>query len=270
MHTPSIGSKWCLALGLSLARLGGVASGLAGAQAHAQEAPAAGAAVEPAAPAVLDWSALRPADQAENNPFAKLSDAQLSALGEIVFIHRHASAGNTLNDTASARIADLVARLAAQGLDATALLVQRDALMAQRRRLAETPDSSLDGREVLMHGYLVPAAAEGQGVADYLFVPYPNACSHAPLPAVNQIVRLAVDPALAGQVRSDLPVRVSGRLKVQPREQRLWVADGALLVRSAYTLQAATVSLRQGPRAFEPVTDASAPKTFAPPLHLPR
>ena len=204
-----------------------------------------------AQPVALDWSELRPAEVAEVNPFSELSDAQLVALGDIVLSRTLEARGQVQGPEARARRAELVARLASEGLDADALLQQREQLMAQRRSIAETPVAALQGRRVQLTGYLVPASADGRSVTEYLLVPWAGACSHTPQPPMNQIVRVSVSGQGMAAVDGNVIVSVTGTLDVQPSEQGLVLADGALIVRSAYSMTSATVGILT-PRASAP------------------
>jgi uncharacterized protein len=201
-----------------------------------------------ASPVALAWEDLRPATAKAYDPFAALGDAQLEALSELVLSRTLASRGLASSAAATARRAELVARLTKDGLDVESLLKQRERLIAERRSAAETPVPSLQGRLVQITGYLIPAAATPRphGVAEYLLVPSAGACSHTPAPPVNQIVRVRADagalPYDALTLQSAGPLTITGTLLVQFQEQQLFLADGMVAVRSAYAIHRATIS----------------------------
>jgi hypothetical protein len=210
-----------------------------------------------AEPAALAWSDLRPAEVAEVNPFAQLNDAQLVALGEIVFSRTLESRGHAIGDAGRAKRDALTAQLTRDGLDVETLLKQREQLIAQRRDAAETPVAAWQGRTVRLTGYLVPASADGRGVTDYLLVPWAGACSHTPPPPMNQIVRVRAEalalPHEDAVARSGTPLTLTGTMEVRPVEQMLFFADGMVPIRSAYALQGAAV-------ADGPAREASHPR----------
>ncbi len=112
--------------------------------------------------------------------------------------------------------------------------------MTQRREQAETAVLSLHGQNVQLQGYLVPVAVEPPVNNHYLFVPWAGACSTPP-PPMNQIIRLQAAPSAEVLGSLQEPVLVSGLLRVQTQEQRLFLADGQLMLRSAYALDAAVI-----------------------------
>ena len=76
----------------------------------------------------------------------------------------------------------LTAELAAQGVDADALLARREEVRDKRMARATATDDNLDGKSVRIPGYVLPLEFEDTGVTAFLLVPYVGACIHAPPP----------------------------------------------------------------------------------------
>jgi hypothetical protein len=202
----------------------------------------------------IDWADLRPPAAAEDNPFAKMTDAQLEALRQVVLDRLMRQRGLQVSDALERATAERVAQLAAQGIDADAVLAQRDALIARRRATDDTGVAALDGQAIRLGGYLLPAELKDNQVIEFLLVPWVGACSHTPPPPANQSVR--VRPAQPYALsRTYEPVWVSGVLRLRPQEKSVFVVDGEMAVRSVYAIDDAAVFSAR-PRAAGP---AAAP-----------
>jgi hypothetical protein len=193
------------------------------------------AATPAAAIDTLDWNSLRPASAAADNPFERLTLQQTDWITEIARGQLLQARGLPLDAEATARQVALSAALAAEGLDAEALLRQRDVLIAQRRSAAQAPMQAVAGREVRLVGHLLPASADGATVTDWLFVPWGAACSHTPPPA-NQIVRIPAQDLADVDRHGPTLLVLTGRIEVREQESRLRFVDGVLPLRSAYVI----------------------------------
>jgi hypothetical protein len=183
----------------------------------------------------LDWHSLRPAAAPADNPFERLTPQQTDWITEIALGRLMQARGRPVSAEAAARQAALADTLAAEGLDAEQLLLQRDALIAQRRAAAQAPVPAVAGREVRLVGHLVPASADGATVTDWLFVPWAGACSHTALPA-NQIVRIPAKDLAEADRHGTQPLVLTGWIDVHEQESQLRLVDGELLLRSAYVV----------------------------------
>lgn len=104
------------------------------------------------------------------------------------------------------------------------------AVMYSRNTVAE-----LDGREILLGGYLVPLELDAQGRSfEFFLVPYPGACIHVPPPPPNQIILVRYPKGVAIE---DIyaPFWVTGTLKIDDVSNPL--AD------AVYSLEAKRVEL---------------------------
>ena len=91
-----------------------------------------------------------------------------------------------------------------------------------RRELEMAPVvESLNNTMVKLSGFLVALDAQGQGVSEFLLVPYYGACIHVPPPPSNQIVlvRTGAKPYRFKQLFET--VQVTGRLKTEFRQHKL-------------------------------------------------
>jgi uncharacterized protein len=96
---------------------------------------------------------------------------------------------------------------------------------------------ALDGKRVLIGGYVVPLSFDSTRVTDFLLVPFVGACIHVPPPPANQIVYVKVEQGFDVKGTFD-PVWVTGMLKVTPTFTGL--AD------AGYSLEAEKVEPRPG------------------------
>jgi len=181
------------------------------------------------------WESLRPAAPYVDNPFERLTPQQIDRITEIALGRLMQARGRPVGPDTVARHAALSAALAADGLDAEALLRRRDALIAQRHAAAHEPVPAVAGRDVRLVGYLVPASADGATVTDWLFVPWAGTCSHTALPA-NQVVRIPAPDLADADRHGSQPLVLTGRIDVLEQASRLRLVDGELLVRSAYVV----------------------------------
>jgi hypothetical protein len=220
---------------------------------------AASPAISPAqASGALDWQSLRPAAAAADNPFARLTPQQTDWITEIALARLMQARGRPASNEVTARQAALSAALASEGLDAEALLRQRDALIEKRKAAAQTPVPAVAGRAVRLAGYLVPASADGATVTDWLFVPWAAVCSHTPMPA-NQIVRIPAKDLPEAHRYGMQPLVLTGRINVHEQQSRLRLVDGELPLRSAYVVADPTIHPQQSLATFSERTGAPSP-----------
>jgi hypothetical protein len=118
------------------------------------------------------------------------------------------------------------------------------ATRARYRQMREVLDAApaepaLEGRKVRIAGYVVPLDARGQGLSEFLLVPYFGACIHSPAPPANQVIHVvAAGPAVQG-LRTMDAVWVRGALSV--------VRHDAAVAASGYRLAAASTERYEEP-----------------------
>jgi hypothetical protein len=196
-----------------------------------------------AAPHLLEWDALQPrAAKPLDDPFASLSEEQLDSLRELVRARMLAALGVPVTDAGRVKQADLTRQLEAQGVAIEPLLAQREAIIEQRRREAETGVAALDGAEIELSGYLLPVGMNGARTDEFLLVAGPGSCSHAQPPPANRVVHVRVPQPLAVTAQYT-PATVRGTLRVDPQSTLVFVVDGDREVGSTYALHHAVVTL---------------------------
>ena len=214
--------------------------------------PAVAAFAQPPAPEAparavraIGWRDLRPLPGEDvDDPFAAMPDEQIEMLRLLVRAGVLEARGFPVTDDARRWRADLERKLAAQGVDADALLAQRDAIISGRRAAAEAGVASLDGQDIRLAGYLLPVAILGGRVIEFLLVPAPGACSHASQPPPNQLVR--VRPAQPQPATGPYaPASIRGTLHLRLEERSVHAIDGEITVTSTYAIDDATIVAAQ-------------------------
>jgi len=130
------------------------------------------------------------------------------------------------------------------GQDVEALLSQRWEVAKKRRTAGMATNPVLDGAEVTLSGYLIPAPKTVDGKYFGYVVPQVGMCSHLPAPSPNKLVRVRLLDDPQGQSLY-VPVRVSGRLRVEPSDATIFILDGEVRMLSRWTLDASTVDRRE-------------------------
>lgn len=98
----------------------------------------------------------------------------------------------------------------------------------------------LDGRYVLLPGYVVPLEFSDSRIIEFLLVPWVGACIHKPPPPANQIVHVRFDQGL--EVPDDsAPFWVQGWMSVESTKKGLFLVDGSADVDVGYALRASAV-----------------------------
>ncbi len=81
-------------------------------------------------------------------------------------------------------------------------------------------NTSLDGTDVKLPGYIVPLESGSEGVSSFILVPYVGACIHVPPPPPNQLVFVTTGTPWPSDSLWD-PVWVTGRLSAKPRSTEI-------------------------------------------------
>jgi len=196
-----------------------------------------------AAPRLLEWDAMQPPPAKPlEDPFASLGEEQLDSLRELVRARMLAALGVPVTDAGRVKQAELTRQLEAQGVAIEPLLAQREAIIEERRREAETGVAGLDGAAIELSGYLLPVGMKGDRTDEFLLVASPGSCSHAQAPPANQVVHVRAPQQLAVTAQYT-PATVRGTLRVEPHATLVFVVDGKREVSSTYALHHAVVML---------------------------
>ena len=104
----------------------------------------------------------------------------------------------------------------------------------------ETLSLNLEGRQIVLTGYLLPVDREGDLVYEFLLLPVTGLCSHLPPPPPNQAVH--VFPARPYRLTEIYePVSVSGTLRPEIEKTQLMILDGVSVIESGYRIGKAQV-----------------------------
>jgi len=189
----------------------------------------------------LNWSDLRdPSVQQFEDPYRDLSPEQFD---DLLFAVRLRGRLQQDRGTAEERqkwqelLAETEDALAADGIDVDWLLDQREAVTERRRRAATQGNPALDGQTVTISGFAIPAPPDADGRAVAYLVPERGMCSHMPPPPPNQMIRVRLTDDWAPTFNHE-PVRLTGRLVIDPSDQQMVVVDGLMPMRATFRLDA--------------------------------
>lgn len=192
----------------------------------------------------VTWSDLPDrAAQTFEDPYRNLSTAQLDALLRVVRMREQLEdpdlAGN-LRSELEQNLADAVDELERAGIEPDWLISQRWVVAERRERAATAGNPALDGSQATLSGFVIPAPPDAEGRFTAYLVPERGMCSHVPPPPPNQLLRLVFEEAWYPQFIYE-PVRVSGRLEIDPSQRVMRVVDGPVKMASTFTIDVASV-----------------------------
>ena len=196
-----------------------------------------------AAPEELTWDDLLPKEKAAfDDPFAKLTEEQLEDLAMVARIRILIERKKIEPDGPSAaEEKETAAKLEAQGVKVDWLISQRERVAKERRAAAERVDEGVDGKEVRIPGYMLPLKSESKKVTEFLLVPWVGACIHTPPPPPNQMVHVSVPEGVQDKGRF-AAIWLEGKIELKPSEYDLFLVDGTMTVKVAYTMDGAVIS----------------------------
>lgn len=192
------------------------------------------------APRLVGWADLLPRLPAQENPFARLTRAQLLMLSDIASVRERRARGETIPPIDLEDEQSATRRLQQSGIDVDGLLAARERLAEQKRVRSTAVNPALDGQLVRLAGYLLPLEYAGKTVSEFLLVPWVGACIHTPPPPPNQIVHVTTDQPIeySGMFK---PVWVTGRLGTGASRRSVFILDGSSDVDVGYALRAKRV-----------------------------
>lgn len=201
----------------------------------------------------LEWGDLiDPEAQTFEDPYRDLKYDQIDAVARIARLNakiEDVGLSDDARDEAMARVEDLKADLAEQGIDADWLISQRWEIAARREHAAISGNPAVDGVEVTMGGFAIPAPPDEDGTPTAYLVPERGMCSHMPPPPPNQMIRMRMRPDWVPRMVHE-PVKVSGRLAITPTQREVVVVDGVVQMHATFELEVADVkTLRFSPVA---------------------
>lgn len=191
-------------------------------------------------PRLLGWADLLPKLPEQENPFARLTKAQLLTLSDIASVRERKARGEAVSAIDLEDEQSATRRLRQAGVDIDGLLAAREKLAEQKRARSTALNPALDGQFIRLAGYLLPLEYSGRTVREFLLVPWVGACIHTPPPPPNQIVHVSTDQPVEynGLFK---PVWVTGRIGAGASRRSVFILDGSSDVDVGYALRAKTV-----------------------------
>ena len=188
---------------------------------------------------VLDWGELIDKDtQVFDDPYRDLEPAQLVKLISVAQLRQQAEKGESIDKE---KLASEIDALEADGIDIDAILAQRWEVAEKRKLAATSGNSEVDGRDVQISGFVIPAPADPDGSVTAYLVPERGMCSHMPPPQPNQMLKLKLPKTWQPQSLYE-PVVVSGRLAIAPNTRTIRVVDGLVPMHATFRLDVSDVT----------------------------
>lgn len=192
----------------------------------------------------IAWQDLIPQAPVEfDDPFAKLSGEQLMQLAQVARIRRLLENEKIPADGPSAEDEKRsVAELSSEGINVDWLLSQRERVTRERMLRAEQVDEGLSGKRIRIPGYTLPLALDkDRRITEFLLVPWVGACIHTPPPPPNQMIHVSVPGGTELRGRYS-PVWIEGAIELKPGSYDLFLVDGSMQVKVAYTMVTESIS----------------------------
>ncbi|KUJ77086.1 DUF3299 domain-containing protein [Ruegeria profundi] len=200
----------------------------------------------------LDWASLVDVSAQDfKDPFRDLDPDTLGDLVRYARLQARLEAADmddATSDELYTRIAETRETLENAGIDIEWLLSQRWEVAERRRTAALAVNPDLDGKEVEIGGFVVPAPPMEDGTPTAYLVPERGMCAHIPPPPPNQLLRIVASELPEFQ-RIHEPVIVRGRLTAVETNREVFVVDGPVPMWSAWTIDNASLEI------FKPKAD---------------
>lgn len=198
----------------------------------------------PAASSEVSWNDLPDRSaQTYEDPYRDLDPTQLDALLTVVRTRGELQdpelSGNRRSGLQQS-LKDAVGLLEKAGIEPDWLISQRWVVAERRERAATAGNPDLDGSQATLSGFVIPAPPDDEGRFTAYLVPERGMCSHVPPPPPNQLLRLVFEDAWYPQFIYE-PVKVSGRLEIDPSNRVMRVVDGPVKMASTFTIDVASV-----------------------------
>lgn len=198
----------------------------------------------PADASEVSWSDLPDSSaQTFEDPYRDLSRAQLDALLTVVRVRDQLDTPDLAGNQRAAlqnSLTDAVGELEKAGIEPDWLISQRWVVAERRERAATAGNPDLDGSQATLSGFVIPAPPDAEGRFTAYLVPERGMCSHVPPPPPNQLLRLVFEEAWYPQFIYE-PVKVSGRLEIDPSDRVMRVVDGPVKMASTFTIDVASM-----------------------------
>jgi ABC-type nickel/cobalt efflux system permease component RcnA len=192
----------------------------------------------------IAWEDLMPQKPIEiDDPFAELSREHLMQVAQVARIRRLLESDRIPADGQSAKDEKrYTAELSSQGIDVDWLLSQRERVTRERMQRSEQVDEELSGSRIRIPGYILALASDSdRRITEFLLVPWVGACIHTPPPPPNQMIHVSVPGGTEPRGQFS-PVWIEGTIELKPASHNLFLVDGSMQVRVAYTMVTNAIS----------------------------
>lgn len=199
-------------------------------------------------PRVVSWSDLVDTSaQKFEDPFKELGAIDLVNLQVVVRVRDLLTNGSIVSeelDVAKSRLAEAEASLDAAGVDIDWYVSQRFVVAERRERAAKSGNPNLDGQQVTITGFAIPAPPDADGTEMAYLVPQLGMCSHLPPPPPNQLVLMRL-PDGESAVRLYEQMQVTGSLQIEQSSETVFVLDGIQKLEATWLLNAASLERQE-------------------------
>jgi uncharacterized protein len=192
------------------------------------------------APQQIKWDDLAVRLSAAENPFARLSEEQLTLLVDVAAARDRKARGAPVSAQELENERTGAAKLQAAGIDVDALLAKRQEIADKKRALAGAVNRAIDGKVIRLPGYVLPLEFSGKKVTEFLLVPWYGACIHTPPPPPNQIVHVKAEKPFEMNAPFDA-VWVTGRIAAATSKKEVFMTDGTSVIDVGYSLRATDI-----------------------------
>lgn len=205
----------------------------------------------------LSWSQLMDQSAQEyDDPYRDLSPEQLAGVVMVARLREKAAQGEPIDKD---RLSRMTAELTAEGIDVDSLIAKRWIVAERREHAATSGNKGLDGREVVLSGFVIAAPLDADGMATAYLVPERGMCSHMPPPPPNQMVRLRLPGNWQPRAMYQ-PVRVAGLLAIDPSTHTVQIVDGPVPMQATYQMDVSSIETSALPEDEEaPVAEDQQP-----------
>jgi len=200
----------------------------------------------------IRWSVLAPENgKPFNDPFAKLTQDQLSDLSYVVRVQRLISEEKLEADGVDAKeAAKLVRKLTTEGVDIGWLMVQRERVQQirglQLENLSKSIAESFGNKKVTLTGYVIPIKVSQERLTEFFLVPTSAACSNEAAPSPLHVLLVSTDQGII-LPGPRLPVRVTGTIRAQTAKRAVRNGISVTTVHSAYTMSTPQIEVYTQP-----------------------
>ena len=189
----------------------------------------------------ITWRNLVPQVEIDSDPFLELTSDQKLDLVIASRIRELQSEGVDITPEQMEKLTGAVKRLEEDDIDIDGLIALRGEIVAQRTHAMAAVNGTLDGKQVRLAGYVLPLGTGGPKVTEFLLVPWVGACIHTPPPPPNQMIHVSVPGGMEPRGQFS-PVWIEGTIEVKPASYDLFLVDGSMQVKVAYTMVTDVIS----------------------------